>query len=74
MASRSGSDDELIRFKVAKIVGARIEKHRERKGGGREEEEKEQVRRSRLMDLTWDENGSGVQVFSQTCAYVLSNP
>ena len=57
--ARSGSDDEFHYDESNKDSSKSSERNKE------EEEEKrkkknEQMRRSRLMDLTWDENGSGV--------------
>ena len=57
--ARSGSDDEFHYDESNKDNSKSSERNKE------EEEEKrkkknEQMRRSRLMDLTWDENGSGV--------------
>ena len=59
--ARSGSDDEFHYDESSKDSRSSDRKNIEKE---KEEEEKrkkkEQVRRSRLMDLTWDENGSGV--------------
>ena len=56
--ARSGSDDEFHYDESNKDSSKSSDRNKE------EEEEKkkknEQIRRSRLMDLTWDENGSGV--------------
>ena len=56
--ARSGSDDEFHYDESNKDSRKSSERNKE------EEDEKkkknEQMRRSRLMDLTWDENGSGV--------------
>ena len=56
--ARSGSDDEFHYDESNKDSSKSSDRNKE------EEEEKkkknEQMRRSRLMDLTWDENGSGV--------------
>lgn len=59
--ARSGSDDEFHYDESSKDSRSSDRKNIEKE---KEEEEKrkkkEQVRRSRLVDLTWDENGSGV--------------
>jgi len=56
--ARSGSDDEFHYDESNKDSSKSSDRNEEEK----EEKKKknEQMRRSRLMDLTWDENGSGV--------------